>query len=49
MNIRDLGYEALRAIVAGGAGDIERSVNDAALATRELGWRAEQSLESGLG
>jgi UDP-glucose 4-epimerase len=29
-------------------GDIERSVIDPALAGRELGWRAEQSLESGL-
>jgi UDP-glucose 4-epimerase len=29
-------------------GDIERSVIDPALAARELGWRAEQSLESGL-
>jgi nucleoside-diphosphate-sugar epimerase len=48
MNIRDLGYEALRAIVTGGAGDIERSVNDPAHAARELGWRAEQSLEDGL-
>jgi UDP-glucose 4-epimerase len=29
-------------------GDIERSVIDPALAARELGWRAEQSLEEGL-
>jgi UDP-glucose 4-epimerase len=29
-------------------GDIERSVTDPALAARELGWRAEQSLEDGL-
>jgi UDP-glucose 4-epimerase len=29
-------------------GEIERSVIDPALAARELGWRAEQSLESGL-
>jgi UDP-glucose 4-epimerase len=29
-------------------GDIERSVIDPALAGRELGWRAEQSLEDGL-
>ncbi|HEY3205902.1 MAG TPA: hypothetical protein VGJ58_03010 [Gaiellaceae bacterium] len=29
-------------------GDIERSVTDPALAGRELGWRAEQSLEDGL-
>ena len=30
------------------AGDIGRSVTDPALAARELGWRAEQSLEDGL-
>jgi UDP-glucose 4-epimerase len=30
------------------AGDIERSVIEPALAARELGWRAEQSLEDGL-
>ena len=29
-------------------GDIDRSVTDPALAARELGWRAEQSLEDGL-
>ena len=30
------------------AGDIQRSVTDPSLAARELGWRAEQSLEDGL-
>jgi UDP-glucose 4-epimerase len=50
-------FEACRAVAGGGAeaiheearlGELQRSVLDPSLAERELGWRAETSLEDGL-
>ena len=45
---RVTGIDRRPAYAAARPGEIRRSVTDPALAARELGWRAEQSLEDGL-